>query len=150
MKRFEFRLRRVLDLRRQHAEAERAQLQNLLGASHRLSDDIRGLATQLNEARAHVRHAPSAGGDDYIALAHFESHIQRRTAALETRRQQVLQQIVKQRANVLEADRKLKLLQKLEARHHGEWVATRDKELEALAADSHMARLASNRRHSAA
>lgn len=119
-----------------------------MAASHRLSEDIRRLGEQLDDARAHVRHAPSAAGEDYIALAHFEGHIGRRSAALETRRQQVLQQIAKQRAHVLEADRKLKLLEKLEARHHGEWIAARDKELDALASDSHLARLSSSRRYS--
>jgi flagellar export protein FliJ len=150
MKRFEFRLRRVLDLRRQHAEAERAHLQNLIAASDRLSHDIRALAMQLDDARAHVRHAPSSAGEDYLALSHFEGHIQRRTTALETRRQQVQQQIVKQRAYLVEAERKLKLLEKLEARHHAEWVTAHDRELDALAAESHLTRLLSHRRRTSA
>ncbi len=150
MKRFEFRLQRVLDLRRQLADVERMQLENLAAASERLRAEIRSLASQLDEARLHVRHAPSSGGEDYIALSHFERHIERRTAALEARRNDLLQQIDKQRAVVVEADRKVKLLENLEARHRGEWDLAHDRELEMLATESHLARLAANRRSSAA
>ena len=148
MKRFEFRLHRVLDLRRQQAEAERAHLENLQTALELIAQEIRSLAKQLDQARAHVRHAPSSAGDDFVALSHFESHIQRRTASLDQRRAQLTQQIAGQRARVLEAERKLKLLERLEARHRSEWVAAHDKELEAAAAESHLGRLLANRRPS--
>jgi flagellar export protein FliJ len=148
VKRFEFRLHRVLQLRRQQAEAERAHLENLQAAGELLAQEILSLAAQLEQARAHVRHAPSSAGDDYVALAHFESHIQRRTASLEQRRTQLTQQIGEQRARVLEADRKLKLLERLEARQRSEWVAARDKEVDTAAAESHLGRLIANRRPS--
>lgn len=150
MKRFEFRLQRVLDLRRQQAEKERAHLRNLLAGLDRLATDIRSLDTQLHEARAHVRHAPSSAGEDYIALSYFESHVQRRTSALETRRQQLQHQIGEQRAHLIEAERKLKLLEKLETRRRAEWTAERDRELETLGAESHLARLQAVRRQSIA
>lgn len=150
MKRFEFRLHRVLDLRRQHAEAERAQLENLAAASERLAAEMCSLAIELEEARTHVRHAPSAAGEDYLALSHFERHINRRTASVEDRRAELLQKIEKQRSIVLEADRRVKLLQNLEARHRSEWTTAHNKELDALAAESHLARRLSDRRHSAA
>jgi flagellar export protein FliJ len=145
MKRFQFRLQRVLDLRRQQAESERTHLRNLLAAFELLEGEIRSLATQLEQARAHVRHAPSSAGEDYIALSYFEGHVQRRGAMLGTRRQQLERQIVEQRAHVLETERKLKLLERLEARRRSEWTAEHDKELEAIGADAHLARL---RRHS--
>jgi flagellar export protein FliJ len=149
VKRFEFRLQRVLDLRRQQAEAQRAQLRNLLTALDRLQHDIRSLATQLEEARAHVRHAPSSAGEDYIALSYFEAHVQRRATTLETRRHQLHKQVAEQRAHLLEAERKLKLLEKLEARHRLDWTAERDKEIETLGAESHLSRMQSYRRQSA-
>ena len=148
MKRFEFRLQRVLDLRRQQAEAERAHLRSLLNACERLGHEIHSLDVQLHDARAHVRHAPSSAGEDYIALSYFESHVQRRTTTLETRRQQLHQQIAEQRVRLLEAERKLKLLEKLEARRRSEWSVEHDKEIETLSAESHLARLLSERRHS--
>jgi len=148
VKRFEFRLQRVLDLRRQQAEKERVHLRNLLAALDRLGSDLRSLDTQLHEARAHVRHAPSSAGEDYIALSYFESHVQRRSATLEARRQQLQGQIAEQRSHLLEAERKLKLLEKLEARRRSEWTSEHDKELETLGAESHLARLQSLRRHS--
>lgn len=148
MKRFQFQLQRVLDLRRQQAEAARALLRNLLTAVERLEQETRSLAIQLDDARAHVRHAPSSAGEDYIALSYFEAHLQRRTAMLETRRQQLHRQMVEQRAHLLEAERKLKLLEKLEARRRLEWTAERDKELETLGAESHLTRLHSYHRRS--
>lgn len=148
MKRFEFRLHRVLDLRRQQAEAERARLESLVAAAARLSEEIRSLGTQLDQARAHVRHAPSSAGEDFLALAHFESHIHRRTDALEKRSQQLAQEVAAQRARVVEANRKLKLLEKLESRRRSEWQAECNKELESAAAEAHLARLIADRRHS--
>ena len=148
MKRFQFRLQRVLDLRRQQADLERAQLRKLLTACERVEQDIRALDTALQEARAHVRHAPSSAGEDYIALSYFESHVQRRTATLEARRLQLQRQVAEQRTRLLEAERKLKLLENLEARRRSEWTVERDKELETLGAESHLARLQSYRRHS--
>lgn len=146
MKRFEFRLQRVLDLRRQQAEVERANLRSLQTVMERLEQETRLLAVQLDEARAHVRHAPSSAGEDYIALSYFEAHLRRRTASVETRRQQIHRQIAEQRVHLLEAERKLKLLEKLEARRRSEWTVERDKEIEALGAESHLARLHSNYR----
>jgi len=148
VKRFEFRLQRVLDLRRQQAETERAHLRNLLTARERLEQEIRSLDAQLHDARAHIRHAPSSAGEDYIALSYFEAHVQRRTAALTTRGMQLHRQIAEQRAHLLEAERKLKLLEKLEARRRSEWTVEHDKELETLGAESHLARLQSYRRQS--
>ena len=150
MKLFQFRLQRVLDLRRQQAESERVHLRKLLTACERLEEEIRSLGSALHDARAHIRHAPSAAGEDYIALSYFESHVQRRTTALETRRQQLYPQLADQRARLLEAERKLKLLEKLEARRRAEWTVEHDKELETLGAESHLARLQSARRHSMA
>jgi chromosome segregation ATPase len=123
-------------------------LRNLLAAFELLEGEIRSLATQLEQARAHVRHAPSAAGEDYIALAYFENHVQRRAAMLETRRQQLERQIADQRAHLLETERKLKLLERLEARRRSEWTAERDKELETISAEAHLARLQAFRRHS--
>ena len=150
MKRFQFRLQRVLDLRRQQAEKEQALLRELLAALERLENEIRSLAVQRDDARAHVRHAPSSAGEDYIALSHFEAHLQRRTATLVGRRQQLERQIAEQRVHLREAERKLKLLEKLEARRRTEWTVERDKEIESVSADAHLARLTSQRRHSAA
>jgi flagellar export protein FliJ len=148
VKRFEFRLHRVLHLRRQQAEAERAHFENLQAALELIAQEIRSLATQLEQARAHVRHAPSSAGYDYIALAHFASHLKRRSAALDQRRAQLTQKIAAQRAKVLEAERKLKLLEKLEARQRAAWTAAHDKELDSAAAESHLGRLLANRRPS--
>lgn len=148
MKRFQFRLQRVLDLRRQQAEAERTHFRNLLAAFELLEGELRSLATQLEEARAHVRHAPSSAGEDYIALSYFEGHVQRRSAVIQTRRQQLERQISEQRAHLLETERKLKLLERLEERRRSEWAAERDKELETISAEAHLARLQSFRRHS--
>jgi flagellar protein FliJ len=148
MKRFQFRLQRVLDLRRQQAETERTHLRNLLAAFELLEGEIRSLAKQLEEARAHVRHAPSAAGEDYIALSYFENHVHRKAATLETRRKQLERQIADQRAHLLQTERKVKLLERLEARRRSEWTAERDKELETISAEAHLARLQAFRRHS--
>ena len=116
VKRFESRLERVLQLRRQQVQAERTHLENVQAALDLIAQEIRSLHRQLEEARAHVRHAPSAAGEDHIALSHFESHIQRRVVSLDQRREQIAREVAEQRAKALQAERKLALAERLEGR----------------------------------
>jgi hypothetical protein len=64
---------------------------------------------------------------------------------LDRKRIDVNNRISKQRSVVLEADRKVKLLDRLKDRKFQEWRAASDREIDELAADSHMAKLAAAR-----
>lgn len=148
MKKFEFRLRRVLDLRRQQAEVERARMQQLSALLNRIETEKINATGRMDAARAHVKHGPSSAGEDLIALSHYETHIINYRLKLDARKAEIAKQLADQRLKVSEAERKVKLLENLEARSLTEWTAANNKELEELAADAFTARLLSDRRES--
>jgi flagellar export protein FliJ len=145
MKRFEFSLHRVLDLRKQQAEMERARLQALLSTLERLRAARQALTQELQDARTSLTRSP-ATGNDYGVFADFEQHIHRRCAIFERDSQLVQKQVRDQQVKVREADQQVKLLENLKAKRLEEWNHQLDKELEELASDSYLARMSADRR----
>jgi flagellar export protein FliJ len=145
MKAFEFRLQRILDFRLQQAEVERAGLQKLLAQLRQLDDEAHNLQNQILDARQDAERRPSLTGGDFLALAQFEGFVVRRTTFIDSQRQQLQPLIERQRAVTIEAERNVKLIERLRERKLREWAAARDKELDELAADSHLARLSGAR-----
>ncbi len=139
MKHFEFRLKRVLDIRRQQLEAHRGRLSALIASLNSLEMERETLEKNAAEARASVR-GNAVTGSDLASLAHYESHIRRMCAALAKRRSEIEQQLKIEQDRTREAQRKVKLLEKLESKRRAEWQSGVDKELESLAADAHLAR----------
>jgi flagellar export protein FliJ len=149
MKQFEFRLQRVLELRTQQADNERARLQSLSNGRARLTRDRDNLVQQRLRASAEVRSATSISGSDLCALASFDRYLQKRRTILDKQLGQLEQQIALQTAALREAERKVKLLDKLKQRRLADWTTERDKEMEAAAAESYLARFLNARRASA-
>ncbi len=145
MKRFEFSLRRVLDVRKQQSDVEHARLQALLQTASRLLAAKLLLKQQLDDARTSLRQVP-ASGEDLRIFAEYERHIHHRCAGLDRDSQLVHQQVRDQQAKVRDADRQVKLLQNLKAQKLAEWTVQHDKELEELASDSHLSRMLADRR----
>jgi hypothetical protein len=146
MKRFEFRLQRVLDLRRQQCEIERVMLQKLTTLQQKLIAARLAVVEETEGAAMHVKGASSIYGDDLRALALFERHSQRKLAGLEKQQRETGQQIAQQQARVREAERNVKLLENLKSKRLTEWSAQSNQELEELAADAYLARMMSGRR----
>ena len=148
MKRFEFRLKRVLELRRQQSELEKGKLQSLKSTSERLDQYRAATTKRIEDARTFVEQSEATMSEDLSALSTFESHMRRAITTIGRQREQLDRQITEQRDRVVEAERKVKLLEKLEARQLSGWTICRDKELEELAADSYLARLTRRRAES--
>ncbi|HEX4230575.1 MAG TPA: hypothetical protein VHZ07_18000 [Bryobacteraceae bacterium] len=146
MKQFEFRLQRVLELRSQQADHERVRLQSLSNGRVRLTRDRDNLVRQRSIAASEVRGATSISGSDLSALASFDRYLQKRRSVLDKQLTQLEQQIALQTATLREAERKVKLLEKLKQRRLADWTAERDKELESAAAESYLARFLNERR----
>jgi flagellar export protein FliJ len=149
MKQFEFRLQRVLELRSQQADNERARLQSLSNGRVRLTRDRDNLVQQRSSAAAGVRSATSISGSDLSALASFDRYLQKRRTVLDKQLAQLEQQIALQTAALRDAERRVKLLEKLKQRRLADWTTERDKELETAAAESYLARFLNERRASA-
>jgi flagellar FliJ protein len=145
MKAFEFRLQRIADFRRQQADVAKSRLQMLLSEMQRLEDERRSLEEQRQEARTSVTGQSDAKGEDFVALASFQEYLGRQLKELAQKQTDLAAKIEKQRDVVVEAERKVKLLDRLKERKFQEWRAASDRELDDLAADSHLARLAAQR-----
>jgi flagellar protein FliJ len=145
MKAFEFRLQRIADFRRQQSDVAKSRLQMLLGEMQRLEEERRSLEEQRHESRSSVTGRNDAKGEDFFALASFQEYLGRRMKELSQKESDLAAKIEKQRDAVVEAERKVKLLDRLKERKFQEWRAASDRELDDLAADSHMARLAAQR-----
>ena len=146
MKPFEFRLSRVLDFRSEQAELERSRLQGLLAQVRRIDDEKESCASQAVDARNQVTRSASVSGEELSALSAFERHIRNRTALLDQERHETQLQVRRQQTIVIEAERTVKLLLKLRQRKLTIWSLEEQKELEALAAESYLSRLAAVRR----
>jgi flagellar export protein FliJ len=146
MKQFQFQLQRVLELRSQQADLERSRLQSLLHGRTRFLRDRDNLLQLKVRAATDVRAAASISGSDLCALASFDRYVQKRRIVMDKQLAQLDQQIGIQTAALRESERKVKLLEKLKQRRLSDWTAESDKELEAAAAESYLARFLNERR----
>lgn len=142
MKRFEFRLHRVLALRRQQAEVQRGRVSAVLAALKTLDADKAALEADITHSRNSIRSGHTTG-DDLVSLARYEAHVRRRCAAIAKKRIELEQHLKAEQLKAREAERKVKLLEKLEAKRRAEWDSEASKELESLAADAHLSRMQS-------
>lgn len=150
MKRFEFRLNRVLEFRRQQADAERNRLQVLFNQLRGIEDERARLIDQLVKSRDEAIGSGTLSGALLAALSQFTRHVESRTAQLDKDHRGVSVQTGEQRQKVVVADRRVTLLEKLKGRQQAAWLVEEEKELEALAADSFMAKLAAGKRAASA
>lgn len=146
MKRLEFRLSRVMEFRRQQADAERNRLQILFNQLRGIEDERIRLSRQFAESRDEAIRSGTLSGADLSALSEFARYVQSRTIQLDKDRRKLSSQIHVQQQVVIAAERRVTLLEKLKGRREAAWHIEEDKELEALAADSFMAKLAAARR----
>jgi flagellar export protein FliJ len=145
MKAFEFRLDRIAEFRRQEADMARGRLEALLSELNRLSAERAVLAEQRTAARSSVADRMDVTGEEWLALSQFQDYLGRCAKQIGERERQFRAAIDRQRAAVVEAERRVKLLDRLRERKFREWKTESERELDALAADSHLARIASVR-----
>jgi hypothetical protein len=81
------------------------------------------------------------------ALAGFSRHVRIREAEIAAARARAQSELENREKEMLEARRRVRLLERLEQRRRQEWSAAMDRELEEVAAESHLARLARGRRN---
>jgi flagellar export protein FliJ len=146
MKAFEFRLERILEFRKEQAELERGRLQQILLQIQLLETEAEALAVRSSEERDRVIAGEGLTGHDLASLSNYKRHVQRRSTELSRAQQVLAAQSQRQRVNVMESERKVRLLEKLKDRRLTSWKSACDRELEELAADSYLARLAAGRR----
>jgi hypothetical protein len=92
------------------------------------------------QTECEVRQWRAVDGRDLEALEEHRAHVRSETARLVAHRAECARAAAAQEAAMLEARRRLKLLERLKERRLAEWKAASDRELEEIASESHLAR----------
>lgn len=140
MKRFHFSLERVRQWRHVKLETEEAKLEQLIADKQALLRHGEVLMERLLEAENAVWAGESADALQLRALDDFRQYIASENGKLQRKIAESEQLIQTQRERVVEERRSARLLDRLRDRRHTEWEKDFDRELEALAAESYLAR----------
>jgi broad specificity phosphatase PhoE len=87
-----------------------------------------------------VLYSSSVEACDLAALESYRLHVARQKERLRKERADCQERIAAERAQVLKAERDVRLLEKLREKRLGEWQAAADREMEALASELFLAK----------
>ncbi len=135
MHRFRFRLDSVLGWRRLQVETEEVKLRRLF-EQLRQADLARERvqAEKLESGRA-VLHSASPSSAELAAMEAHSRHLTRELARLAVEKLRCEQRIAEQRGRLVEAQRAMRLLEKLRDKQLTEWNEAANREQEAAAAE---------------
>jgi flagellar export protein FliJ len=150
MSAFHFPLQKVLEWRRTQLELEEAQYRRQMAALVALDRQRAEIDAAGKSAERQVREWNPLAGGELAALGGFRLHVQRRQQEMVAPRAECSKQLQRQQEIMLEARRRLRLLERLKDRRMAEWRAARDKGLEALASESYLAKWQRRRKATAA
>lgn len=140
MKPFRFSLERVLEWRREELEKEETALRALSAERERLQARRRMIEESLEaEQRALIRSA-SVSSQTLAALESWKGWVRAEIRRLDHHAQELERRITTQRLRVLEAQRRVKLLERLREKARRRWTAEWNRELENFAAEAYLAR----------
>jgi hypothetical protein len=142
---FRFRLEKIFAWRRMQLELEEIKFRQVSAAVIELDRAGAALETEARGTEFQVRDRNPLAGSDLAALDGFRQHAENEKKKIAARRAEALKKLEPQKLIMLEARRRCQLLERLKKRRLEEWEAALARELEDLAADSHLAALA--RRH---
>ena len=140
MEQFRFRLQRVLEWRASQLEMEESRVKHQVAALAALDRSREELAAEGARAGAEVYSALRLHGSDLAWLAAFRQFVKMKDAEIAVRRGECLRQLEERRAAMIEARRRVRLLERLKERRFEEWKSDRDRELEEVASDSYLAK----------
>lgn len=147
MTKFRFPLATALQIRQWEADRDQARLEQLRVERDRLL----AAAAELRDLRAAEDTALARPGATHTAVAvfsvdQFHQYANESQRFLASNRAMLETRIAEQTRQLVEARRKVRLLERLQEKKLAEWKRAADLELEQLAADSHTARMARARR----
>jgi flagellar export protein FliJ len=140
VKRFEFRLARVRDFRRQQLEAEEAKLEMLRAERQKLEEESLRLENEATGTRKSLMVTGSVEAQDLVAadryLRYLATEMKRQAAKMADWQERT----AKQQQAMVEARRRVRLLEKLEEKQLRLWKEEADREQENLSAELYLAR----------
>lgn len=140
MKRFEFRLERVLEWRRAQLDIELAALGRLTAEAQAIDRRRGEIEAERASAESSLFASATAEAQQLAALDAFRAWAREECGRLANRRAEWERKIAEQRQKLLEARRRSRLLERLKERRRAEWDAEFNRELENLAGELYLAR----------
>lgn len=140
MKRFEYRLARVRDLRRRQMEEEEAKLQQTLAEEQRVQEKIQGLAGQLAVNRDQPQTCGSVTGYYLATVSAYGVYLDRCRQEALAELEQCKVRVAAQWDRLREARQRLRLLETLEQHQRLEWQVAADREWEQMSSELYLAR----------
>ncbi len=141
MKRFEFPLQRVADWREKQLTLEEMKLERLNGDLSLLDGRRRALDTEQTAADRAVLQARTVTSEELQRLDAFRRYATNQRALIAGQRAQAERLIAEQRTKLLEARRNVELLKRLHGKRLAAWKLEFNREIEQLAAESHLSRI---------
>jgi len=139
MKGFTFPLRQTLEWRKAQLELEENKLRQLVASLEEMALAAVRLEMVMSRAEGAVRQSAVVEAGDLWALAAYRQRLLAEKQALALKRAACEKEIAAARQKVLEAQRRCRLLEKLEQRRLAEWRKAADRETDSLAAESFLA-----------
>ena len=139
MKSFQFPLERALGWRRTQLEQAELRFKQQAAALADMDRERAELEAADFRAEIEVRAWKPVWGGDLAALGRFRLQTQRREEALHGRRAECEKELDQRQKAMMEARRRLRLLERLKERRAAEWRVECDRELEQQAAESFLA-----------
>ena len=140
MKKFTFSLDRVLAWRRLQLDQERAALEKLLFDHNALVQREQFVRTKRRTYEEGLARSLHFDAREVVTLPQWQSQVLKSLSALASEQQQMKPRIAQQQEKIREAERKVKLLERLRERRHDAWKIELGKEEEAFAAEAYLAR----------
>lgn len=144
MKRFEFRLERVMEWRRTRLEIEITELGRLTGEAQAIDRRRQQVEAEREAAERSLVGSASVEAQQLAALDSFRTWAHHERDRLLRLRAECEERIAAQRQKVLEARRDCRLLERLREKRLSEWEAEFSRELENLAGELYLARRANS------
>lgn len=140
MKAFRFPLERVVHWRRTQVELERAAIERLVQRRLELQSAVEALQLDRSAAETSIARATSIDSRDLQTLSAYQERTRRERGALMERQGQLEREISVQLAKTTEAQRRLKLLERLRAKRLREWTIAMEADEERFAAEAWLGR----------
>ena len=137
---FRFPLEKVLEWRRTQLDLAEAQFRRQAAALAELDRAYAEAEATGNQAELQVRGWNPLAGRDLAALGIFRLYMKKREGEIDLSREDCRKELAARRAAMLEARRRLRLLERLRERRYEEWRLANERELESLASESYLAR----------
>ncbi len=140
MSKFKFRLDRVLSWYRTQAALREQTMQTLIRRREKLLAALRQLDEQWTSTHAGLLKSSVVSGHDLRSWSAFQIRLANDVTQTQAFLQDCLQQIASQRQALLEAKRKVEMLERLEAQSRQAWQARADACEQLLAEENYMYR----------